>query len=236
MRLGSSGADAEATIPGKRCADVAGFNVHANTCARADERDRLEHLVKYLARLPIANDRLSELPDGRMALLLKQAWRDGTTHVVLSPHELIEKLIPLVPRPRAHMIRYHGILGPAAKDRAKVVPRTGPVQLGSPKPVAAAEPREVDPGRVPRLNRLPWALLLKRVFLVDVLECPKCSGRMKIIAALTRPASVRRILTHLGLPSEAPQPHPARPPPQIQMERAPAEAEDFYADPPGPDW
>ena len=47
---------------------------------------------------------------------------DGTTHIVFTPHELIEKLIPLIPRPRCHLVRYHGILGPAAKDRAKVVP------------------------------------------------------------------------------------------------------------------
>ena len=234
LRLGSSGADAAATIPGKRCADVAGFNVHANTRARANERDRLERLVKYLARPPIANDRLTELPDGRLAIQLKQAWRDGTTHVVLSPRELIEKLIPLIPRPRAHVVRYHGILGPAAKDRAKVVARS--LALGGAKPGAAAAPRELDPGRVPRLNRLPWAVLLRRVFLVDALECPRCGGRMKIIAAVTKPASVRRILQHLGLPSEAPELHPARPPPLLAMDRAPAEAEDLCADPPGPDW
>jgi hypothetical protein len=61
-------------------------------------------------------------------------------------------------------------------------------------------------------------------------------ARMKIIAAVTRPASVRRILDHLGLPSEVPELHPGRPPPQLEMERASAEAEDFHADPPGPDW
>jgi hypothetical protein len=100
LRLGPSGEDAEATIPSKRCAEVVGFNVHANSYARANDRDRLEHLVKYLARPPIANDRLTELPDGRLALKFKQRWRDGTSHVVFTPHELIEKLIPLIPRPR----------------------------------------------------------------------------------------------------------------------------------------
>jgi hypothetical protein len=125
VRLGTTGDDANAAITGKRCADVAGFNVHANTCARANERARLEIWVKYLARPPIANDRLSELPDGRLALRFKQAWRDGTTHVGFTPHELIEKLVPLIPRPRAHLIRYHGILGPAAEDLDKVVPKCG---------------------------------------------------------------------------------------------------------------
>jgi hypothetical protein len=41
---------------------------------------------------------------------------------VFTPHELVEKLIPLIPRPRCHLVRYHSILGPAAKDRAKIVP------------------------------------------------------------------------------------------------------------------
>jgi hypothetical protein len=41
----------------------------------------------------------------------KQAWRDGTTHIVFTPHELIEKLIPLIPRPRCHLVRYHGLCG-----------------------------------------------------------------------------------------------------------------------------
>jgi hypothetical protein len=122
LRLGGTGEDAEAAIIGKRCAEVAGFNVHANVRVGANDRDGLEHLCRYLARPPIANDRLQELPDGRLALRFKQAWRDGTTHIVFTPHELIEKLIPLIPRPRCHLVRYHGILGPAAKDRAKVVP------------------------------------------------------------------------------------------------------------------
>jgi hypothetical protein len=96
LRLGTTGDGKTANLTGKRCADVAGFNVHANPCARANERDRLEILVKYLARPPIANDRLSELPDGRLALQVQQAWRDDSTHLVFTPHELATKLIPLI--------------------------------------------------------------------------------------------------------------------------------------------
>jgi len=77
LRLGGTGEDAEAAIIGKRCAEVAGFNVHANVRVSANDRDGLEHLCRYLARPPIANDRLQELPDGRLALRFKQAWRDG---------------------------------------------------------------------------------------------------------------------------------------------------------------
>jgi hypothetical protein len=233
LRLGATGEDANATITGKRCADVAGFNVHANTGARANERERLEILVRYLARPPIANERLSELPDGRLALRLKQRWRNGTTHVVFTPHELIEKLIPLIPRPRAHGVRYHGVFGPAAEDRDKVVPSSGPVEHG--RGTSAAEPHEIDPSGIPRFSRLPWAALLKRVFLVDVLECPKCKGRMKIPAAVIESASVRRVLESLSLPSEAPRLRPARPLPQGELGDERSQSGDFYADPPSPE-
>ena len=101
-------------------------------------------------------------------------------------------------------------------------------------PAEPAEPREIDPSAVRRLNHLPWAVLLKRVFLVDVLECPNCKGRMKIIAAVTAPGSVRRILESLGLPSGAPRLRAARPPPQTEFGDETARPDDFYADPPSP--
>jgi hypothetical protein len=57
---------------------------------------------------------------------------------------------------------------------------------------------------------------------------------MAIVAALISPPAIERVLRHLGLPTAAPQLHPARPPPQVELpfdlEPAP-----FYADPPAPD-
>ena len=48
---------------------------------------------------------------------LTPSWSDGTTHLILSPLELIEKLATLVPPPRLNLIRYHGVLAPNAADR-----------------------------------------------------------------------------------------------------------------------
>jgi len=241
LRLGGAGDDAEAAIIGKRCAEVAGFNVHANVRVGASDRDGLEHLCRYLARPPIANGRLRELPDGRLALRFKQAWRDGTTHIVFTPRELIEKLIPLIPRPRCHLVRYHGILGPAAKDRAKVVPTPPAPDAADVKQEGAdktgnCEPRDIDITRIQRCSRLPWALLLKRVFMTDALTCPKCHGRMKILAAITKPDAIRKLLDHLGIPSEAPRRTAARPPPQAELSGTSDLAEVDYADPPNPEW
>ena len=55
-----------------------------------------------------------------------------------------------------------------------------------------------------RSRNYTWADLMKRVFLVDVLQCERCGGRMKILAAIHPPDTTRKILECLGLPTRAP--------------------------------
>jgi hypothetical protein len=58
-----------------------------------------------------------------VAFELKTPWREGTTHLGMTPVDFMERLAALVPRPRLHLIRFHGVLAPNAKLRALVVPR-----------------------------------------------------------------------------------------------------------------
>jgi hypothetical protein len=54
---------------------------------------------------------------------------------------------------------------------------------------------------------------MQRSFGFDVLACARCGGRLRLIALIERPAIVRRILDHLGLPTDIPVPLPSRAPP-----------------------
>jgi len=76
-----------------------GLGLHANVAVPARDRGRLERLCRYVARPPVATERLSRMEDGRLLYQLKHRWRDGTTHVVFEPQELVAKLAALVPRP-----------------------------------------------------------------------------------------------------------------------------------------
>ena len=67
-------------------------------------------------------------------------WRDGTTHIRMSPLEFMQRLAALVPRPRPYLIRFHGVLAPNARLRAAIVP--GPAQNTS---VPADEPAHDAP-------------------------------------------------------------------------------------------
>ena len=61
-------------------------------------------------------------------------------------------------------------------------------------------------------SRVEWAVLLRRTHGVDALRCPKCTGTMRAMATLVEPATVKKILAHLGLPTEPPPRARARDP------------------------
>ena len=98
-----------AVLQGERCASHRGFSLHANVSCTALEREKLEHMVRYIARPPVAMDRLSFRSDGLISYRMKKKYRDGTEMLLFSPLELMEKMAALVPRPRAHITRYHGL-------------------------------------------------------------------------------------------------------------------------------
>jgi len=100
-----------------------GFSLHAGVAVPANDRQRLERLCRYVGRPPVASERLSELADGRLLYELRHRWRDGTTHVAFEPLQLIDRLAALIPPPRFHTVRYHGVLASRSKHRAQVVPK-----------------------------------------------------------------------------------------------------------------
>jgi hypothetical protein len=51
---------------------------------------------------------------------------------------------------------------------------------------------------------MPWAELLQKVFAVDVLECPDCGGRLRVLACVTEGVEVKRYLEHAGIDATGP--------------------------------
>jgi hypothetical protein len=67
--------------------------------------------------------------------------------------------------------------------------------------------------------RVDWATPLQRTFQADVLACPKCSARIRVLGQVTEPAIVRLALVSVGLPTEVPRPARARDPTGLLAER-----------------
>jgi len=213
-KSGATGAVSPHFSPSRR-----GFNVHAKVVVDGRDRPRLERLCRYLARPPIAKDRLERTSDGRLRYELKKPWRDGTVAVFLEPLDLMARLCAMVPPPRFHMVRSHGVLAPHAALRAQVVPK--PPKRSAPEPAAPSEQLALfmhdrtpeDPQPQPR--RKPWAWLLRHVFEIDVTVCPECQGSMQWREVATTPEAIARLLASAGL---AARPPPSRRAPSGQLE------------------
>jgi hypothetical protein len=86
------------------------------------QREKLERLCRYVSRPPVASERLALTASGQVRYTLKTPYRDGTTHIVLEPLDLMARLAALVPTPRMHLTRYHGVFAPHSQYRAAVTP------------------------------------------------------------------------------------------------------------------
>jgi hypothetical protein len=100
-----------------------GFSLHAGVATKADERAKLERICRYIARPAVSEERLSTNARGEVVYTFKKPWDDGTTAIKMTQMELMEKLAALVPRPRVHLTRFHGVLGPHYKYRMQIVPQ-----------------------------------------------------------------------------------------------------------------
>jgi hypothetical protein len=119
-------------------------------------------------------------------IALKRAWSDGTTALELSRLELVERLMALVPPPRANQVHYHGVLASRSRLRARVRPTP---------PKAKKRPTTVGK----RLSKRPqgrsrwraWSSLLWRVFGVVGFGCPTCGHAMQLRTVVMPPATLR---------------------------------------------
>ena len=192
-------------------ARVGGFSLHAGIDIAPHQRPKLERLCRYVSRPPVATERMTMTSSGHVRYALKTPYRDGTTHIVLEPLDFMARLAELVPPPRMHLTRYHGVFAPHSKLRAAVTP----AQRG----VGAAQHPLADPAKpaMPRHVAMSWARRLKRVFGIEIEACARCGGKLKVIASIEAPEVIAKILAHLEktAPDQSPpeQPLGARAPP-----------------------
>jgi hypothetical protein len=209
--LGSDGSE----IVGDLVVQSGGFNLHAKTRAGGLDEEARARLLRYVLRPPLSQERLQSLPDQRVRLTLKRPWSDGTYALEMDALALLARLAASVPPPRAHVVRYAGVLSSANHWRPLLVPPlpTDATTAPPPSPPTSVPPKKpVSSGL--RCRYIKWSELLRLTFGLTVDRCAVCGGRMKLRALVRDPDSIERFLRHQGLWAEPRPLAPARAPPE----------------------
>jgi hypothetical protein len=184
-KIGSLGAVTDEPFKtGELSVVLGGYSIHAATYVHKNNRTDLERLCRYILRPPVAEERC-EIKGDKVLYHLKSPWKDGTRAIEFTGLQLIEKLVAIIPQPKIHLTRFHGVLAPHSNHRSRIVPNPVPT-------VASCSHEEKEKPKKPRLK---WAQLLKRVFKVDMENCP-CGGKLQFVAAIMNSASIQKILEH----------------------------------------
>ena len=174
-----------------------GFSLDAGVRIPEWDRAGLERLLRYCARPPFALDRLEAVDDAHLRYHLSKPQPDGTTELSLSPLELIDRIAALVPPPRMHRHRYHGVLAPNSPLRDQVTALVREVAADATRDAQAsdADQSDADEQVLRSPARYLWATLVARLFERFPLTCPHCC------AELPSPSSIGGAVQSCAFPS-----------------------------------
>ena len=115
---------------------------------------------------------------------------------MFEPLEFLERLAAMTPRPETNPIIGHGVVAPHARLRERVIAYGRRVRdpTGSAGSAVPPAPSPGGTGGTTTQRSWTWAALMHRAFAIDVLACPRCGGRLRLIATIHDPAVIRRIL------------------------------------------
>jgi hypothetical protein len=125
--------------------------------------------------------------------------------------EFVARVLVQIPGPRRHSARYYGVYSNAARGKRRKA--AAPAEA-SPSSEPERETTTPPDGAYRAALRRRWAEMLRRVYEVDPLVCPRCGGEMRVVGFITEPGVIRRILDHLrkrDRPSRSPPPLRPRP-------------------------
>ena len=183
-----------------------GFSVHNTVTVPAGDGRALEALARYCLRNPVSLARLRWVPGSETATYLPRDGHDDEKAETLDALDFVARLLAHVPDPRRHLVHYYGAYSNVVRGKLKArnqAQQAEPLASGQAEPLASgpdvhSPPPPACASPSSAALRRGWAQLLRRVYEIDPLVCPRCQGVMRIISFITEGRVIRRILDHLG--------------------------------------
>jgi hypothetical protein len=157
----------------------------------------MENLARYIVRASFSQERMTYIRDESKVVYQS---KDGKSEKVFDALEWLAAMCSHVPNKGEQMVRYYGYYSNVARGKRKKAEEDELI------------PSILEPEGSSKEHRKNWARLIQKIYEVDPLTCPKCSGIMKVISVIEDKDVIKKILKHLGLWERK-----ARPPPKMVL-------------------
>ena len=201
-----------------------GFNVHCGPRIQPGYEEAMENLARYIVRASFSQERMTYIPEEAKVLYRS---KDGNKEKVFDALEWLAAMCSHVPNKGEQMVRYYGHYSNVSRGKRKMQNQDELI------------PPILEPDESSKELRKNWARLIQKIYEIDPLACPKCSGAMKVISVIEDEEIIKKILKHLELwdRKARPPPKPTGPPkvPEYSIDysisQLPASDKWLYVDP-----
>jgi hypothetical protein len=173
---------------------------------RTETKEDAERVGKYMIRPILSLKRLSL--DKALGQVVYQYGKHNSETESMDYLEFIARVTSHIPDKGQVMVRYYGLYANAHRGKMR---KTDPLCL------------LIIEDEDPFIPSKGWAEMIKKVYEIDPLICPKCGGTMRIVSFIEDHKVIDKIIKHLNLTFKAARP----PPPQAQLSMAAEELSEY---------
>lgn len=160
-----------------------GFGVYCGSAIWPYNEEGLENLARYIIRASFSQERMTYIPahdasDGVARVIYES--KDGTRSKTFNALDWLAHLVTHIPNKGEQMVRYYGYYSNKSRGLRKKADTDDQV------------PALVDSDISRRALRKNWACLIQKIYNVDPLLCPNCSGTMRIISFIEDDAIIEK--------------------------------------------
>jgi hypothetical protein len=160
-----------------------GFNVYCSERIYPRFAQSMENLARYIIRASFSQERLSYLSESSRVIYKS---KDGKGTKEFDVLDFIASICSHIPNRNEQMVRYVGFYSNVCRGKRK-------------KQGRAESDYVIEDDSYNKGCSKSWARLIKKIYEVDPLTCPKCGGDMRIIAFIEDYNVIKKILDWLGI-------------------------------------
>ncbi|MCP4340650.1 MAG: hypothetical protein GY799_17640 [Desulfobulbaceae bacterium] len=181
---------------------TSGFSVHNKVRIKLGDEKGIENLSQYIIRNAFSLAKLQYDEGASSAIYVSKMshGKNKKNFQIFSPFEFIAAITQHIPEQSFQLVRYYGWYSNRMRgDRKKQEGGEEESEDKSLEERKIIDLRKYKPKRIPQLM---WRECIKKIWEVDPLTCPKCTGEMRIISFIYKRTVIKKILIHLNLYEE----------------------------------